>query len=1083
MNDRWVLKRMKKIVWVVLFSVALLVFGNISFAQSVDVAILDIQNDQTFVRTNEVASASVPIAISGPTSSLDPSYYGLVDQQGQRVPAQFKVVSRWNGTPYNNSLPIQWLLITTKTIVAANSTNFVTLRRYDDPVVDNAPLTPLQVQTTGDQTTIDTGVASFTLSNNAVDIISSVIMGGVEILNANGNHGPYVTYNGQQIYGVASSIEIEESGPIKTVIHIGGVFPGTVPNPCSGGSFDLDFNSRLTFTQGEGTVLIEHDIRNRCVRGLTDDVVNEYFDLIDLGAAGWNFDLNLTAAAKTLWVANDAQVFSTPGVANASQRVEQQRGNTLNPSGWRKSSIQQSGMEIDFAESYQRPIAAISDNSVTVAIQIPWMEYREPQALSVTDSSITLEFLSSTSSIGEAQTRWNFGLVSFSAQSSDSNYIQSLQQSEHVKQSRALLIHTTPAYTNSTSVMSRLPTQTSVAVQQYRTKIDALHFDTINIQWDQVKHWGAMLWPESVHDSSPNISPNTIVMDGPNFWAPDRVEVLEWFRTGEPQWFWDYVFMKQQLFLKTSVINSGRRDYHYRNGLTFGAGGQADGEYYRFFRTTTDDKQYVMGMDEGYLIRPSGALQDVFEAGGRTVNARYSPTGMDTFIDMYKITRQTVGYYFMPLYCVMFSQDPAESSICQNALDETMSVLSSRHMGTGLMCGDEGSTSPCTSDQLFMQASMHDDFFRGYIDHFPASIYTPTIRQALINTARVSYQHQAGGTANSFDMNSPSWETNFNCPTSDFNSCQPLNTTPGEPVYSNARTVALNMYMRAYELDPSLGYCSLIAAELDVATSFDFIYTDSVGWDKTNAQGMYMIHALGVAETCGQVAGSNPNANAGPDQIVIDSDENGMESIRLDGSGSTDDGSIVSYVWDIPGYPNANGVNPNVSLVLGIYDINLTVTDDSGATDTDTIRVEINSVGGGLPGVPVSDYTPMANESFELGFWFGDSTPQLNYANLLTTNSVGDTSCGSTDFATIRFYLQINRAGSYFLVDDSTYVVHEDGGCGAHDNNRFGIPATAGDHHIVACVSQADFSQNYCTDPLLVTVLGVTEMIYSNGFE
>ena len=56
-----------------------------------------------------------------------------------------------------------------------------------------------------------------------------------------------------------------------------------------------------------------------------------------------------------------------------------------------------------------------------------------------------------------------------------------------------------------------------------------------------------------------------------------------------------------------------------------------------------------------------------------------------------------------------------------------------------------------------------------------------------------------------------------------------------------------------------------------------------------------------------------PVANAGPDQTVTDSDDNGSEQVTLDGSGSSDpDGTatITSYEWRESGALLATGVAP-----------------------------------------------------------------------------------------------------------------------------------------------------------------------------
>jgi len=93
-----------------------------------------------------------------------------------------------------------------------------------------------------------------------------------------------------------------------------------------------------------------------------------------------------------------------------------------------------------------------------------------------------------------------------------------------------------------------------------------------------------------------------------------------------------------------------------------------------------------------------------------------------------------------------------------------------------------------------------------------------------------------------------------------------------------------------------------------------------------------------------------PVANAGPDQTVEDSDNNGSEMVYLDGSASADaDGSIFSYSWSINDRVVATGTQPAVRLDVGTYTITLTVTDDAGGTDTDDVTISVTrpSSGGG----------------------------------------------------------------------------------------------------------------------------------------
>ena len=83
-----------------------------------------------------------------------------------------------------------------------------------------------------------------------------------------------------------------------------------------------------------------------------------------------------------------------------------------------------------------------------------------------------------------------------------------------------------------------------------------------------------------------------------------------------------------------------------------------------------------------------------------------------------------------------------------------------------------------------------------------------------------------------------------------------------------------------------------------------------------------------------------PEADAGSDQTVIDSDDSGSEPVTLDGSSSFDaDGTISSYEWSDGESQIATGVNPTVELDTGMHTITLTVTNDNDYTDSDNVII------------------------------------------------------------------------------------------------------------------------------------------------
>jgi PKD repeat protein len=104
----------------------------------------------------------------------------------------------------------------------------------------------------------------------------------------------------------------------------------------------------------------------------------------------------------------------------------------------------------------------------------------------------------------------------------------------------------------------------------------------------------------------------------------------------------------------------------------------------------------------------------------------------------------------------------------------------------------------------------------------------------------------------------------------------------------------------------------------------------------------------------------SPVANAGVNQSVTDSDGNGAEPVTLDGSNShdPDGGTIVSYIWSEGGSQIATGVSPSVIFAVGSHTVTLEVTDDEGASATDTMTVVV-SPPANIP--PIASFTYSCN--------------------------------------------------------------------------------------------------------------------------
>ena len=142
-----------------------------------------------------------------------------------------------------------------------------------------------------------------------------------------------------------------------------------------------------------------------------------------------------------------------------------------------------------------------------------------------------------------------------------------------------------------------------------------------------------------------------------------------------------------------------------------------------------------------------------------------------------------------------------------------------------------------------------------------------------------------------------------------------------------------------------------------------------------------------------------PVANAGVDQSVTDSDGDGSQGVTLNGSASSDsDGTISSYVWKEGTTQIATGATPAVTLGVGSHSITLTVTDDAGATATDTVLVTVQ---GSTPPGSFSLIAPTNGKTNVL------RTPSFDWSDAAGAASYGIVVDDSSDFSSP----EINVAG------------------------------------------------------------------------
>jgi hypothetical protein len=148
-------------------------------------------------------------------------------------------------------------------------------------------------------------------------------------------------------------------------------------------------------------------------------------------------------------------------------------------------------------------------------------------------------------------------------------------------------------------------------------------------------------------------------------------------------------------------------------------------------------------------------------------------------------------------------------------------------------------------------------------------------------------------------------------------------------------TIAWMQYIDGdYEIYYWDGTTTHIITDTTVREYYPSLYNGTIAW-YSDVYGDFEIYYWDG----GDFHNIHPVVYAGANQAVFD-------SVTLDGGASYDpDGSVVSYDWLLKYRSDSSvitisGVNPTISdLYSGLYDVTLTVTDDEGATGTDTSLV------------------------------------------------------------------------------------------------------------------------------------------------
>lgn len=834
-------------------------------------ACLTVTEDAGVERMGEVAFSAVPLPQSA--AVVDLSQLALV-AGGHAVPAQFEALSRWGGLADDEGLPVQWLQVTVATEVAADEAAIYELRRVAAPA-DGAALTVTQ----GPTLMIDTGPARFEIDPTNPALLANAWLGDTPVYEDGPGAGPSLTVDvagAPMVFDTslpgrveldAEGFELVQSGPVRATVVGRGHFVdpegGTICETAFGDYERYGYTVALSFTRGSSAIDVEYHVRNECGDSWggpwTDDTAL-FHD------ASWR--LAVASGADEAWLGGDgalAQVAS-PGFA----QVEQRRGAFSGPGGaWaRRARLQIGGATLSEPATLDAPWLAVGTAGRVWTAAMPWMRYREPQALRWQDGMLALAIVSEAQLVGEAKGIWAQGRFRVLEGGGD---LEAYRAADTAGLERGLLVMASRDAVNASGVFPSLGTDADSALKtNYLGVLEALHEDTIEPsegQWARAKTYGSQLWPDTQYDSWAIDNATPVDCDGAmNYWNPLGAELYELFRSGDPRWAWEMALPAAWLQMYTAYYNIGERSWGARNGVAVTSGGSGDGQWHRS-AWGSGDYAYNQGQQLAYVVRPSPIHRDRFRQAGLTMVERYDiPKSMEAERDLYfnqvVPSRGVLQHFEMIANCAQFVPGDAGAT-CRERLDDLVAELVEDNLSHGVMCSsDIPSESSCWTPQTFMQASMHFAFFV----RIQRAIGDPTGGELASALAEIAHNYYVWGLDTAPDGAiatglGSTWAAGLECDLAPGGVSACAVSPDGEgntSVYLPTRPQMLALMLIGHDLDPSVGgagLCDVYRAAYDApaihqAAVWTWFHEGAGYWKGSNQALQSLVFGVGLYDTC-----------------------------------------------------------------------------------------------------------------------------------------------------------------------------------------------------------------------------------------
>lgn len=862
-----------------------------SLAGAEPLGCFEVRNDGV-IRLTEAASGSLPLARSLLVRDTDLDRIVVVGPGGRRWPAELRVLSRWGRPLADTGAPVRWLHVALSVTVEARSTARLALLRLPSQA-STADSGQLLVTGTGQIRTIDTGLASFTVDlsrSQPIRLIAVREAAGAEaipIFTADsgspdegwrvraappGHFWPFAA--GEAIPGsvVVQNWRWETTGPTAAITHTSGwfEFPGNAQESfCEGvpGRPRLPFSMSLHFRRGSRDIDFEWQVGNACgnPQAAPDD------GLLNLYELAFSLPLGRQHPETVVPLAGYLGAPVEEGAASAGEflAIRQHRGGGV---PWtRSASLSRNGLPLHAAEFHESPalglhrVASASGELRLVALaQMPWLRFREPQGLATQGGRLDFELVAERIPVGKAKGLWFAGRLGLDVAPA-AEVIASAERMRGqglAALERALVLRPLPESLDAAGVLPPVGGALDHAPgHAYLSFLDRKHADTVGdeacvdaatdqgSQWTCAKTFGLQLWPDVQFEGRfgfvENRSPgeNDVKL---NYWDPAHIELVEFLRSGDPRWLWEFALPQARLMAYTVYYNFGQHPGGSMDGHVFGNGGVGDGLWHRNGLGSAD-WTYNRHQALAYLIRPSADQRDRFRAAGQAAALRFSNDPGDD-LTWPAIGRGNLQFIESLANCAQFVPG-AEGSLCDQRLREVLTWLIENSMSAGLMCERKRLAGPdCFLGQYFMLYAWYypilDRLYLNYGHTYPPAI-AQAWRRALVETPeRVleSLPRTAGGAV---DVNAI-WPNALLCTLggASFDQVQSCSAVYGENLSEN-KPATLSLLARARD------YGANLCPSLVETTQTLFAGQDPLGFLRIVARGGWF---KGAAEASQELA-------------------------------------------------------------------------------------------------------------------------------------------------------------------------------------------------------------------------------------